>query len=176
LARFDAAFLVRRTRSFIQTNYAETDDASGRKYLVYRDGEQEFRSYFPTRKPLTIKYEVNDADPTDPYARLTDVKVVRAIDKLNLPRYGLGNYVAAKPEPMPSPDEKRQLEGLSRAGKRLMGFCRTNLFKRLESGGVAFLLSVERHILRNFVFCTRLKTICRCPLALRRRSFRLWHE
>jgi hypothetical protein len=26
--------------------------------------------------------------------------------------------------------------GLSRAGKRLMGFCRTNLFKRLESGGL----------------------------------------
>ena len=33
-----------------------------------------------------------------------------------------------------------------------MGFCRTNLFKRLESGGPAFLLSLERHILRNFVF------------------------
>ena len=28
---------------------------------------------------------------------------------------------------------------LSRAGKRLMGFCRTNLFKRLESSGQAFL-------------------------------------
>jgi len=25
-----------------------------------------------------------------------------------------------------------------------MGFCRTNLFKRLESSGAAFLLSVER--------------------------------
>ena len=33
-----------------------------------------------------------------------------------------------------------------------MGFCRTNLFKRLESSGHAFLLSVERHILRNFIF------------------------
>ena len=33
-----------------------------------------------------------------------------------------------------------------------MGFCRTNLFKRLESSGQAFLQSVERHILRNFVF------------------------
>ena len=33
-----------------------------------------------------------------------------------------------------------------------MGFCRTNLFKRLESGGPAFLQSVERHILRNYVF------------------------
>ena len=41
---------------------------------------------------------------------------------------------------------------LSRAGKRLMGFCRTNLFKRLESSGQAFILSIERHILRNFVY------------------------
>ena len=41
---------------------------------------------------------------------------------------------------------------LSRAGTRLKGFCRTNLFKRLESSGHAFLLSLERHILRNFIF------------------------
>ena len=33
----------------------------------------------------------------------------------------------------------------------LMGFCRTNLFKRLESSGFAFMQSIERHILRNFV-------------------------
>jgi len=33
-----------------------------------------------------------------------------------------------------------------------MGFCRTNLFKRLESGGPAFLQSIERHVLRNFIF------------------------
>ncbi|HSW46791.1 MAG TPA: C-terminal helicase domain-containing protein, partial [Phycisphaerae bacterium] len=41
---------------------------------------------------------------------------------------------------------------LSRAGIRLKGFCRTNLFKRLESCGYGFLLSVERHILRNYIF------------------------
>ena len=33
-----------------------------------------------------------------------------------------------------------------------MGFCRTNLLKRLESSGHSFLLSVERHVLRNFIF------------------------
>ena len=44
------------------------------------------------------------------------------------------------------------LQDLSRAGKRLMGFCRTNLFKRLESSGQAFLQSLERHILRNYIF------------------------
>ena len=41
---------------------------------------------------------------------------------------------------------------LSRAGKRLMGFCRTNLFKRLESSGQAFIQSVERHVLRNYIY------------------------
>ena len=44
------------------------------------------------------------------------------------------------------------MKNLSRAGKRLIGFCRTNLFKRLESSGHSFLLSVRRHILRNFIF------------------------
>jgi hypothetical protein len=33
-----------------------------------------------------------------------------------------------------------------------MGFCRTNLFKRLESSGEAFQQSLERHVLRNYVF------------------------
>lgn len=33
-----------------------------------------------------------------------------------------------------------------------MGFSRTNLFKRLESGDRAFIQSVERRILRNFVY------------------------
>ena len=33
-----------------------------------------------------------------------------------------------------------------------MGFCRTNLFKRLESSGQAFIHSVERHILRNYIY------------------------
>ena len=44
------------------------------------------------------------------------------------------------------------MDNLSRAGKRLIGFCRTNLFKRLESSGHSFLLSVRRHILRNYIF------------------------
>ena len=33
-----------------------------------------------------------------------------------------------------------------------MGFCRTNLFKRLESSDQAFLQSIERHILRNYIY------------------------
>ncbi len=64
----------------------------------------------------------------------------------------MGNYIAPAPATPPTQVETKQLQGLGRAGKRLMGFCRTNLFKRLESGGPAFIQSVERHILRNFVY------------------------
>ena len=41
------------------------------------------------------------------------------------------------------PLNKQQLENLSRGGKRLIGFSRTNLFKRLESSGHVFIQSVE---------------------------------
>src|SRR6266404_2217575 len=142
-------YMVRRTRTFIQDNYAETDLSNGRKYLTFDDGT---RSYFPIRVPKTVKFKIDDADPNDQYARLYADDVVETINELKLPRYGLGNKIAADPDPLPTQAETEIIRNLSRAGRRLMGFCRTNLFKRLESSGEAFLLSVERHIIRNFVF------------------------
>jgi Helicase conserved C-terminal domain/PLD-like domain len=142
-------YLVRRTRTFIQDNYALTDKENGRKYLVFEDGT---RSYFPTRVPRTVKFKIDEQDRSDQYARLYDDEVVDTINHLVLPRYGLGNYVAPVPHEPPTPAEARVLTDLSRAGKRLLGYCRTNIFKRLESSGKAFILSVERHILRNFVY------------------------
>jgi superfamily II DNA or RNA helicase len=142
-------YLVRRTRSFIQANYATPDPKTGRKYLTFADGR---RSYFPVRQPKTVKFKIADKDPNDQYAYLYSDGVVNQINRLNLPRYGLGNYVKETPHDPPTATETRTLADLSRAGKRLMGFCRTNLFKRLESSGEAFLLSVERHILRNYIF------------------------
>lgn len=142
-------YLIRRTRSFIQNNYAETDPANDRNSLLFPNGT---RFYFPIRKPKTVQYLVNENDPSDPYARLTSTEVVKTIEELKLPRYGLGNYISKAAEKNANTDEKKQIEGLSRAGKRLMGFSRTNLFKRLESGGESFLLSIERHILRNYIF------------------------
>src|SRR5258706_2123700 len=141
-------YLVRRTRSFIQENYALTDPETKRKYLVFSDGR---RSYFPVRVPRTVKFLLDDGQ-NDPYATLYADSVVETVNALNLPRYGLGGYIAKSPKQKPNAAEAKQLETLSRAGKRLMGFCRTNLFKRLESGGPAFIQSLERHILRNFVY------------------------
>jgi DNA replication protein DnaC len=141
-------FLVRRTRSFIQDNYALTDSA-GRKYLDFSDGR---RSYFPLRLPRTVKFSLADQQASDPYAFLYSDAVVNTVNDLNLPRYGLGNYIASNLRPRPTSAESERLANLSRAGKRLMGFCRTNLFKRLESGGPAFIQSIERHVLRNFIY------------------------
>ena len=142
-------YMVRRTGSFIQDNYAALDPVNGRKFLTFEDGR---RSYFPERVPKTVKFKIDERDPADQYAQFYAVDVVAAINALNLPRYGLANYVVATPHKPPSPAEAKLLADLSRAGKRLMGFCRTNLFKRLESSGEAFQQSIERHILRNYIF------------------------
>ena len=163
-------YMVRRTRTFIQENYADiacrcgerirateqncakcgtAKPTVGRRFLTLSDGS---RSYFPERLPKTLIFKIDDADQTDQYAQLYSAPVVDTINELNLPRYGLGNYVHERPNAPPTTAEAKVIADLSRAGKRLMGFCRTNLFKRLESSGFAFLQSIERHILRNCVY------------------------
>jgi superfamily II DNA or RNA helicase len=154
-------YMVRRTRSFIKDNYAETDPANSRKFLRFSDGTL---SYFPDRIPKKVPFKVEDNDPNDQYAKLYAPDVVDLINHLELPRYGMGNYVQEKPKIPPTPTEQDILANLSRAGKRLMGFCRTNLFKRLESSGDSFLLSVERHILRNFISLYALENKLAVPI------------
>ena len=140
-------YMVRRTRSFIKDNYAHTDE-TGRKYLEFSDGRH---SYFPQRLPRSLKFPLEGSN-TDFYSRLYSESVVEVINQLNLPRYGLGNYVIAKHKQPPTDTEQRFITSLFRGGRRLMGFSRTNLFKRLESSGVVFIQSIERHILRNFIY------------------------
>lgn len=142
-------YMVRRTRTFIKTNYAHYDPDKNRKYLLFKDGS---RSYFPDRVALTEKYTIDPKNVNDQYARLYAEDVVVAINKLNLPRYGLGQAHYVIPANAQTPQDQIQLEKLSKAGKRLLGFARTGLFKRLESSGYVFLLSIERHIVRNYVF------------------------
>ncbi|TDN39884.1 NgoFVII family restriction endonuclease [Hymenobacter sp. UV11] len=145
-------FMVRRTRSFIKEHYATLDPDNKRRFLTFKDGT---RSYFPDRVARKVEYGFAPEDETDQYARLYSTPVVDALNALGLPRYGLGQY-EKQPRPTPKTDQEKHdaqvLDNLSRAGKRLKGFCRTNLFKRLESSGQAFLLSLSRHILRNYVF------------------------
>lgn len=141
-------YMVRRTRSFVKNNYAETDPTNNRRYLTFSDGT---RSYFPDRLPKKVEYPFDPNDLADQYAQLYSQRVVDIINDLNLPRYGLAKYIDVQTEKTAQDTEKIILENLSRAGERLRGFCRTNLFKRLESSGWAFLLSISRHILRNYV-------------------------
>jgi len=142
-------YLVRRTRSFIKNNYAETDPTNGRKFLTFANGS---KSYFPDRLPKRVEYVFDPNDPKDQYAKMYSPEVVDIINDLDLPRYGLQQYLTKNPLTTATQVEEIIMQNLSRAGRRLMGFCRTNLFKRLESSGFSFLLSLSRHILRNYLF------------------------
>ncbi len=154
-------YMVRRTRRFIRDNYALEDPENGRRYLTFPDGRRE---YFPDRVPRRLDFRLDESDPTDQYARLYALDVVEAINGLHLPRYGLQNYALHRPKQSPTEEEARIIRDLARGGRRLMGFCRTNLFKRLESSGYAFLLSVERHVLRNFIFLHALENGLPLPI------------
>ncbi|GIV11170.1 MAG: hypothetical protein KatS3mg020_0661 [Fimbriimonadales bacterium] len=153
-------FLVRRTRQFIIRHYAEFDKEKQR-YFVRLNGKP---TYFPIRQPKRLEFRINDHDPNDQYARLFSDAVVEIIEQLKLPRYGLEGYLVADADRQASEQEKRILENLNRAGRRLIGFCRTNLFKRLESSGYSFLVSVDRHILRNLVTLHALENNLSLPI------------
>ena len=77
------------------------------------------RSYFPDRIPKTIKFSSETSATNSP---LDFEEIVEVINALNLPRYGLGNYIAKKPKQKPTEAEQRQLNALFRGGRRLMGF------------------------------------------------------
>jgi superfamily II DNA or RNA helicase len=141
-------YMVRRTRSFIVQHYTEADEL-GRRYIAGKDAE---KRYFPVRKPMSLTFVVNEADATDRYARLYSTAVVDKINALHVPRYGLGLYVDPQAEKTATAAERKQIDNLGKAGKRLMGFCRTNLFKRLESSAYSFLQSIDRHVLRNQIY------------------------
>ena len=176
-------FMVRRTRSFVERNYAFTECPAcrtvlratqdkcpqcerakakpDRRFLVLEGGS---RFHFPKREPKALTFRIRDSDPDDSYARLYSGTVVDTIRLLHLPRYGLANYLKPTPDSPPSPAEDEVMKNLSRAGKRLIGFCRINLFKRLESSGHAFLLSVRRHIVRNFIYLHALEKNLPLPI------------
>jgi hypothetical protein len=176
-------FMVRRTRSFVESNYALTECPAcatvllatqekcpkcdrpkakeDRRFLILEGGN---RFHFPKRQPKALTFRIRDKDPDDQYARLYSDRVVDTIRLLHLPRYGLANYLKPTPDEPPTSEEAEMMRNLSRAGKRLIGFCRTNLFKRLESSGHSFLLSVRRHILRNFIYLHALEKNLPLPI------------
>ncbi|MDR2199565.1 MAG: phospholipase D-like domain-containing protein [Deltaproteobacteria bacterium] len=147
-------FLVRRTRSFIKINYAKTDLLTGRKYLEFASGD---KSFFPDRSAKKVEFSLDQDDPLDQYALLYEDSVVDEINDLNLPRYMLQNYLINNVSISPTITESSILTNLARAGRSTIGFCRTRLFKRLESCGYSFLVSLSRHIVRNYIYLYALK-------------------
>lgn len=151
-------FLVRRTRTFIKENYAKTDPKDGRKYLEFPNGD---RSYFPERIPKALKF---DTVPGDQYSRLYSPQMIEMMCSLSLPRYGLTAYLNEEKAKCATGFEKTLLENLSRAGTRQMGFCKSTFFKRIDSCGFSFLLTLSRHILRNAVFIYAIDNKLRLPI------------
>ena len=137
-------FLVRRTRTFIKNNYAKSDSRG--KYLEFNDGR---KSYFPERIPKALKFKTEKGDQ---YSRLYSDDMIAKMENLLLPRYGLSQYEDSAKIAQASKANKDLLENLSRAGQRMMGFCKSTFFKRMDSSGFSFLLTLYRHILRNAVF------------------------
>lgn len=144
-------FLVRRTRSFIKENYALKNEETGRLYLKFPDGSKHF---FPERIAKRIDFSFKKEDAKDQYVKLYSLEVLDLLNKMRFPRYGLGQdiFIKENPEDQPNGSEEIILKNLGRAGIQLKGFARTNLFKRLESSGYSFLLSVGRQLFRNYLF------------------------
>lgn len=152
-------FLVRRTRTFIKENYALTDESNGRKYLQFNNGH---RSYFPDRVPRALKFATT---PNDQYSKLYSNEMIELMRELKLPRYGLSKYIDEKKADEAPKADKQYLQNLSRAGARMMGFCMSTFFKRIDSCGYSFLLTVYRHILRNMVFIYAIDNKLKLPIS-----------
>ena len=152
-------FLIRRTRTFIKDNYAKTDPTNGRKYLEFKDGH---KSYFPDRVPKAVKFKTADGDQ---YSRLYSEQMIGLMESLNLPRYGLIHYLDEKKAEYASKYEKNLIENLSRAGARMMGFCKSTFFKRIDSSGFSFLITLFRHILRNAVYLYAIDNKLKLPVS-----------
>ena len=142
-------FMVRRTRSHIKKHYAEYDKQRKQHYLTFSNNK---RFYFPGRIPKRLDFSFGNT--SDDYTLLYSQNVVSTIGKLELPRYGIGGYI--NPDTLVAESDQPVIDNLTRARQRLRGFARSGLFKRLESGGWTFLLSVRRHIIRNAVFIAAL--------------------
>ena len=136
-------FMVRRTRRFIEDNYAQTD-AGGRKFLTFGTGG---RFYFPKR---TIRPLERRLSPTDPARQMLSDATLDAVRSLRRPRYNLAGHLTGAPTVDQA--EQQLIHDLQRARGNVAGFNRVLMFKRLSSSGPAFLLTLRRHLLRDKVY------------------------
>ncbi len=137
-------YLVRRTRRFVEDNYALQDD-DGRRFLEFGTGK---RFYFPKRTAIPVDRNLTADDPA---SLMASDETLDSIRDLMLPRYRLGNYLDDKFAPSEE-GEARLVDDLENSSRgNLAGFTRVTMFKRLSSSGPAFLATLRRHRLRNLV-------------------------
>jgi superfamily II DNA or RNA helicase/HKD family nuclease len=155
--RLLSQFLIRRTRRFIKENYAHVDPANGRSYLLFGNGD---RNYLPDRVPLPLPFVTTASDPASDMA---SEGVLKALEKLVLPRYQMASFLDPN-GPAPTKPEKEFIDDLNRSGGNLLGFTRTMLMKRLSSNGAVFMLSLQRHLLRNHMYLTAIDSQGELPV------------
>ncbi|WP_423916837.1 helicase-related protein [Candidatus Poriferisodalis sp.] len=137
-------YMVRRTRRFVEDNYALTDE-QGRRYLEFGTGK---RFHFPERTPQPVDWYLTEDDPAH---EMTSDRTLDAIRDLRLPRYQLGYFIDEDFVPGDG-DERHLVEDLENSVQgNLAGFTRITMFKRLSSSGPAFVATLRRHRLRNLV-------------------------
>lgn len=153
--RLMSEHLIRRTRSFIRSNYALADEV-GNEYLAFANGT---RFTFPVRVPKPI---VHTFGAKDPAAKMESIQTLDTIEHLLLPRYNLAAYL--KKSVTLTPEDKRIVERFERGSGHLIGFVRSGLYKRLSSCGYSFTLSLQRHVARNNIYLYAIENDLKLPL------------
>ena len=137
-------YLVRRTRKFVEDNYAKEDEQN-RRYLEFGAGR---KFYFPERNAAPMSLALSEGDSA--HAMSSD-ETIESICNLLLPRYGLGDYIDEGFEPADD-SENTLVDDLRNSSRgNLVGFTRVTMLKRLSSSGPAFIATLRRHLLRNMV-------------------------
>lgn len=143
-------FLIRRTRRFVEENFGEWNDREKTFVMHYPSGE-EYR--FPKRIPKPLTYEGGKNDPGD---RLASAENFDAMAELTYARYRLGKYL--KTNVVVSGAELEELiHDLKKSVNSHSGFIRTTALKRLTSSAQAFLLTLDRMLLRSYVLAHALE-------------------
>ena len=137
-------FLIRRTRKFVEENFGEWRESEGRFVMKYPNGAD---YSFPKRKPKPLTYE---GGPDDPGDRLASPENFEAMASLTYARYRLGKYVKAGVTGHGS-NEEVLFADLKKSVNSYSGFIRTTALKRLTSSAYAFLLTLDRMLLRSYV-------------------------
>ena len=134
--------LIRRTRSFIQKNYALREN--GKEYLQFSNGEKFF---FPKRIAIPLGI---DESIEDPATKMASEETLGVIDSLKLPRYSLARYVNSEVEL--NDKEEIIVDKWEQSSGHLSGFLRSGFYKRLSSCGYSFILSIQKHLARNDIW------------------------